>query len=119
MVPPQASHCHAWHATRRPTRILRASARGRPYLGSTKVAGRRPAHVRAALRHRLRAEGSVAGRALFAAGVLTALWTAHIICPLDGVPVFDIYRYDTGIWGFIDSFRVVLVNGMRKWYASY
>ena len=34
-------------------------------------------------------------------------------------PVFDIYRYDTGIWGFIDSFRVVLVNGMRKWYASY
>ena len=33
--------------------------------------------------------------------------------------VFDIYRYDTGIWGFIDSFRVVLVNGMRKWYASY
>ena len=33
--------------------------------------------------------------------------------------VFDIYRYDTGIWGFIDFFRVVLVNGMRKWYASY
>ena len=33
--------------------------------------------------------------------------------------VFNIYRYDTGIWGFIDSFRVVLVNGMRKWYASY
>jgi hypothetical protein len=38
---------------------------------------------------------------------------------LEPPPVFDIYRYDTGIWGFIDSFRVVLVNGMRKWYASY
>ena len=30
-------------------------------------------------------------------------------------PVFHLYRYDTGIWGFIDSFRVVLVSGMRKW----
>ena len=39
--------------------------------------------------------------------------------PVDQGAVFDIYRYDTGIWGFIDSFRVVLVNGMRKWYASY
>ena len=34
------------------------------------------------------------------------------------VAVFHIYRYETGIWGFIDSFRVVLVCGMRKWYAS-
>ena len=33
--------------------------------------------------------------------------------------VFYIYRYDTGIWGFIDSFRVVLVCGMRKWYTSF
>ena len=33
--------------------------------------------------------------------------------------VFHIYRYETGIWGFIDSFRVVLACGMRKWYASY
>ena len=39
--------------------------------------------------------------------------------PCGARAVFDIYRYDTGIWGFIDSFRVVLVNGMRKWYASY
>ena len=33
--------------------------------------------------------------------------------------VWNIYRYDTGIWGFIDSFRVVLVCGMRKWYTNF
>ena len=35
------------------------------------------------------------------------------------LPVWSIYRYDTGIWGFIDSFRVVLVYGMRKWYTNF
>ena len=32
--------------------------------------------------------------------------------------VFHIYQNLSGIWGFLDSFQVVLVCGMRKWYAS-
>ena len=66
ILPPQASHCHAHGlachtaSNAHPTRIRP----GPTLLGQHE--GRRPAHVRAALRHRLRAEGPVAGRALLA-----------------------------------------------------
>ena len=37
---------------------------------------------------------------------------------LDPRAVFYIYRYYTSIWVFLILFGVVLVCGMRKWYAK-
>ena len=36
----------------------------------------------------------------------------------DSFAVFYIYRYYTSIWVFLILFGVVLVCGMRKWYAK-
>ena len=68
---------------------------------------------------RLNTSGPLSRRWRGAGGKHAAPPLLRAACAAPCRAVFHIYRYDTGIWGFIDSFRVVLVCGMRKWYTNF